>query len=185
MHRKTKISEPRRICLLPILKLKQKLTKHKRRTLREQKAAEKRSKSIRFYRTQSVVEEMRIEFEKYLKLEEKYLELEKENLGLEEENLDLEKKNLELEKKENLEQEKNLQLEEENLELEKKNLELEEKEDLELEKKNPEKKELLDLKSTQIKYSSPPVKPVLYLKYSNNQENSKGKTLNDTKLGMQ
>ena len=113
---------------------------------------------------------MRIEFEKYLKLEEKYLELEKENLGLEEENLDLEKKNLELEKKENLEQEKNLQLEEENLELE---------------KKNPEKKELLDLKSTQIKYSSPPVKPVLYLKYSNNQENSKGKTLNDTKLGMQ
>lgn len=159
------------------MKLKQKLTKHKRRTLREQKAAEKKSKSIRFYRTQSVVEEMRIEFEKYLELEEKYLELEKENLGLEEENprleeenLALEKKNLELEEKENLELEKNLQLEEENLELE---------------KKNPEKKELLDLKSTQIKYSSPPVKPVLYLKYSNNQENSKGKTLNDTKLGMQ
>ena len=74
-----RLYESRRICLLPILNLKQKLTKHKRRTLQEQKAAEKRTRTIRFFRTQSVVDEMRIGFEKYLEIEhEKYLEIKHE-----------------------------------------------------------------------------------------------------------
>ena len=109
---------------------------------------------------------MRIEFKKYLELEEKNPELEEKNQVLEEENPKLVKENLELE-------EKNLQLEKENLDLEKKNL---------------EKNKLIDLKSTQIKHSSSsstPFKPVLNLKYPNNQENSKRTTLNDTKLGRQ
>ena len=109
---------------------------------------------------------MRIEFKKYLELEEKNPELEEKNQVLEEENPNLVKENLELE-------EKNLQLEKENLDLEKKNL---------------EKNKLIDLKSTQIKHSSSsssPFKPVLNLKYPTNQENSKRTTLNDTKLGRQ
>ena len=116
---------------------------------------------------------MRIEFKKYLELEEKNPELEEKNQVLEEENPNLVKENLELE-------EKNLQLEKENLDLEKKNLDLE--------KKNLEKNKLIDLKSTQIKHSSSsssPFKPVLNLKYPTNQENSKRTTLNDTKLGRQ